>query len=67
MVEGPVRVDHACSSFIGRKPIAIRHGMTIGELARLFNAKFVPGDNAVNGRAVELTVVPMVRRCSLNR
>jgi len=59
VVEGPVRVDHACSTFIARKPIAIRHGMTVGELARLFNAHFVPGDNAVSGRAVELTVVPM--------
>jgi uncharacterized protein YbbC (DUF1343 family) len=33
VVEGPVIVDDACASFVGRKPIAVRHGMTFGELA----------------------------------
>ena len=38
-VEGPV-LEPAYSSFIGLYPIAMRHGMTIGELARMFNEHF---------------------------
>ncbi|RBM12152.1 exo-beta-N-acetylmuramidase NamZ domain-containing protein [Streptomyces sp. PT12] len=50
---GPVlHPEHA--SFVGLKPIAQRHGMTIGELAGLFNAVFVP--EATGGRAAELRV-----------
>lgn len=44
VVEGPVSVDPACASFVGRRPIAVRHGMTVGELAWLFNKCFVPKD-----------------------
>jgi uncharacterized protein YbbC (DUF1343 family) len=39
MVEGPV-LDPRFQSFIGLYPIAMRHGMTVGELARLFNGHF---------------------------
>ncbi|MBV8364109.1 MAG: DUF1343 domain-containing protein, partial [Candidatus Eremiobacteraeota bacterium] len=39
MVEGPV-LDPRFESFIGLYPIAMRHGMTVGELARLFNDHF---------------------------
>ncbi|MBV9149304.1 MAG: DUF1343 domain-containing protein [Candidatus Eremiobacteraeota bacterium] len=39
MVEGPVLEPHF-ESFIGLYPIAMRHGMTVGELARLFNDRF---------------------------
>jgi uncharacterized protein YbbC (DUF1343 family) len=38
-VEGPVLVP-GFESFVGRYPIPMRHGMTIGELARLFNEHF---------------------------
>jgi uncharacterized protein YbbC (DUF1343 family) len=38
-VEGPV-LDPAFSSFIGLYPIPERHGLTIGELAGLFNEHF---------------------------
>ena len=38
-VEGPV-LDPHFASFIGLYPIAVRHGMTVGELARLFNDRF---------------------------
>jgi len=38
-VEGnPLNPD--CSSFVGRYPIPMRHGLTIGELAVLFNTRF---------------------------
>jgi uncharacterized protein YbbC (DUF1343 family) len=37
-VEGPM-LDVGNRSFVGFHPIALRHGMTIGELARLFNAE----------------------------
>ena len=38
-VEGPL-LDPAYASFVGQLPIPLRHGMTIGELARLFNDEF---------------------------
>jgi len=38
-VEGPV-LERSESSFIGLYPIAMRHGMTVGELARMFNEHF---------------------------
>ncbi|WP_327377235.1 DUF1343 domain-containing protein [Streptomyces sp. NBC_01216] len=37
---GPV-LDRAFASFVGREPIAQAHGMTVAELARLFNAEFL--------------------------
>ncbi|MGK5629730.1 exo-beta-N-acetylmuramidase NamZ family protein [Streptomyces sp. URMC 123] len=52
---GPV-LDRAYATFVGREPIAQAHGMTVGELALLFNAAFVP---RVAGRAAELDVVPL--------
>ena len=38
-VEGPV-LEPAFESFIGLYPIPMRHGMTVGELAQLFNDRF---------------------------
>lgn len=50
LVEGPVlEPDHA--SFVGMFPIPLRHGMTVGELAGLFNVEF--------GIGAELHVVPV--------
>ena len=50
VVEGPV-LDPKFSSFIGLYAIPMRHGMTIGELAKLFNDRF--------GIGADLHVVPM--------
>ncbi len=53
--QGPVmHPEHA--SFVGRKAISQQHGMTVGELAGLFNAEFVEADA---GRPAELAVVEM--------
>ena len=41
----------AWASFVGRYPIPMRHGLTLAELARLFNARF--------GIGCDLQVVPM--------
>ena len=49
-VEGPMLV-HGFESFVGQYPIPMRHGMTIGELARLFNDHF--------GIGADLEVVPI--------
>jgi uncharacterized protein YbbC (DUF1343 family) len=49
-VEGPV-LDPKYSSFVGMYPIPLRHGMTVGELALLFNKEF--------GIGADLTVVKM--------
>ncbi len=38
-VEGPM-LEPGYESFVGQYPIPMRHGMTIGELARLFNEAF---------------------------
>ncbi len=50
LVEGPMLV-RGFESFVGQYPIPMRHGMTIGELARLFNEHF--------GIGADLEVVPM--------
>jgi uncharacterized protein YbbC (DUF1343 family) len=50
LVEGPV-TDPRFRSFIRLYPTAFRHGMTIGELAQLFNTRF--------GIGADLRVVPM--------
>jgi uncharacterized protein YbbC (DUF1343 family) len=52
---GPV-LHPAYATFVGRKPIAQAHGMTVGELSRLFNAEWVAGDA---GRPVTLSVVEL--------
>ncbi len=49
-VEGSV-LDPAFATFVGMYPIPTRHGMTVGELARLFNEEF--------GIGADLTVVPI--------
>jgi len=49
-VEGMTLVP-GFESFVGMYPIPMRHGMTIGEIARLFNGHF--------GIAADLEVVPM--------
>ncbi|MFF0746290.1 exo-beta-N-acetylmuramidase NamZ domain-containing protein [Streptomyces sp. NPDC004111] len=48
---GPV-LDRAFATFVGREPIAQAHGMTVAELALLFNAEFLQ-------RPVPLEVVRM--------
>jgi uncharacterized protein YbbC (DUF1343 family) len=50
MVEGPV-LEPEYRSFIGLYPIAMRHGMTVGELAQMFNVAF--------GIHAKLRVIPM--------
>ncbi|MFG2495200.1 exo-beta-N-acetylmuramidase NamZ domain-containing protein [Streptomyces caniferus] len=52
---GPV-LDKAYASFVGREPIAQAHGMTVTELALLFNGEFVP---QAAGRPVELATALM--------
>ncbi|NED91420.1 DUF1343 domain-containing protein, partial [Streptomyces sp. SID11233] len=37
---GPV-LHEEFASFVGREPIAQQHGMTVAELARLFNGEFL--------------------------
>jgi len=43
-VEGPM-LERGFESFVGLYPIPMRHGLTIGELARLFNDTFGLGAN----------------------
>jgi uncharacterized protein YbbC (DUF1343 family) len=49
-VEGPM-LEKGYESFVGQFPIPMRHGMTVGELARLFNEQ--------HGIGAELEIVPM--------
>lgn len=53
-VEGPL-LEPAFSSFVGLHPIPVRHGMTIGELAQMFNGAGWLAD----GQRADLAVVPM--------
>ncbi|NDJ61779.1 MAG: DUF1343 domain-containing protein [Chloroflexi bacterium] len=48
---GPL--DPALASLVGRGPLPIRHGLTVGELARLINAVLLP-------KRAHLTVIPCV-------
>jgi uncharacterized protein YbbC (DUF1343 family) len=43
-IEG-ITLEPGCESFVGLFPIPTRHGMTIGELARLFNEEFGIGSD----------------------
>ncbi|MFJ8674605.1 exo-beta-N-acetylmuramidase NamZ domain-containing protein [Streptomyces sp. NPDC093589] len=52
---GPV-LDKKYASFVGREPIPQAHGMTVAELALLFNREFVP---KAAGRPVPLETVWM--------
>ena len=51
-MEGPLLEYPQHSSFIGLYPVPLRHGLTAGELAQLFNAKFL-------AKPAALSVVPM--------
>ena len=51
-MEGPILEYPEYSSFVGLYPIPLRHGMTVGELARLFNMSFLQ-------QRTNLTVIPM--------
>jgi len=53
-VEGPIRED-SLKSFVGLHPIPIVHGMTVGELAKMFNEEGWLKD----GVKANLSVVPM--------
>jgi uncharacterized protein YbbC (DUF1343 family) len=52
VTEGPILEYPGQSSFIGLYPVPLRHGLTAGELARLFNAKYF-------SRKANLTVIPL--------
>ncbi|MFJ1563142.1 exo-beta-N-acetylmuramidase NamZ family protein [Streptomyces erythrochromogenes] len=54
---GPV-LERPYASFVGREPIALAHGMTAAELARLFNGEFLAAGRAAAG-PVRLTTVAM--------
>ncbi len=41
LTEGPV-LDTAYASFVGRRPLPVRHGMTIGEIGSYFRDEFYP-------------------------
>ncbi|MEO0239426.1 MAG: DUF1343 domain-containing protein [candidate division WOR-3 bacterium] len=49
-VEGPV-LEETYSSFVGLKPLPVRHGMTIGEIALLFKGEYL--------RDINLSVLKM--------
>lgn len=49
-VEGNI-LEESCASFVGRYPIPMRHGLTVGEIALFFNAKY-----NINA---DLKVIPM--------
>ncbi len=50
IIEGSI-LDTAFSTFVGLHPIPFRHGLTMGELAQLFNEEFSIG--------ADLTIVPV--------
>ncbi|MDQ3406335.1 MAG: DUF1343 domain-containing protein [Actinomycetota bacterium] len=62
---GPV-LDPAYASGVGRKAIVQQHGMTVGELARFFDAEFLPADTGGKRlRSLEVIQVQDWRRDTL--
>ncbi len=55
VTDGP-RLDPAFASFVGRVDIPVRHGLTAGELAGLFNEQFLPAEV---GTSLDLQVIGM--------
>jgi uncharacterized protein YbbC (DUF1343 family) len=49
-VEGPV-LDAAFSSFVGQRPLPVRHGMTVGEIGNYLQKEFYP--------SLDLYVIPI--------
>ncbi|MDQ6665218.1 MAG: DUF1343 domain-containing protein, partial [Acidobacteriota bacterium] len=66
-VEGPM-LDHDKLSFVGYFPIPLRHGMTVGELARMFNGenhigadlKVIPVEGWQRGEWFDATALPWI-------
>ena len=58
IMEGPV-LDPDFASGVGKRPISLRHGLTLGEAAKLFNEEFVPTEPFSQGRRANLQVVTM--------
>jgi uncharacterized protein YbbC (DUF1343 family) len=54
IVEGPI-LEEQYKSFVGIHPIALRHGVTVGELARMFNEE----GWLASGVKAKLTIVPL--------
>lgn len=54
VVDGPIRKENF-KSFVAIAPIPIQHGMTIGELANMFNSENWLGDNL----SADLTIIEM--------
>jgi uncharacterized protein YbbC (DUF1343 family) len=50
LIEGPV-LDMAFSSFVGQRPLPVRHGMTIGEIGTYLRNEFYP--------SLDFHVIPM--------
>jgi uncharacterized protein YbbC (DUF1343 family) len=53
IVEGPV-LNLECQSFVGIQQIALRHGMTVGELALMFNGEDWLENGKVDLRIIEI-------------
>lgn len=54
-VDGPIQDDDLVGRFTAYRPMPILHGMTVGELARMFNV----GDAKTAGIGCDLTVIPI--------
>ena len=54
LVEGNI-LEPAFKTFVGLYPIPVRHGMTVGELATMFNSEGWLSD----GKKAQLTVIPL--------
>lgn len=61
---GPM-LDPAFASGVGRKPIVQQHGMTVGELARFFDAEFLPTDAGARLESLEIVKLRGWRRDQL--
>ena len=57
-VGGPVLIEPGLASLVGLKPIALQHGMTVGEISQLFAHEFLPSDpRAAHDHSVRYAVI----------
>ncbi|OLY81106.1 hypothetical protein AYI68_g4792 [Smittium mucronatum] len=66
IIDGDV-LNMAYSSFIGRRSISTQHGMTVAELAMLFNNEFLPVDPELSNSTVKMVELEVVKMSGWDR
>ncbi|OMJ14466.1 hypothetical protein AYI70_g7851 [Smittium culicis] len=66
VVDGEV-ISPGFESQLGKAPISIQHGMTIGELATMFNEEFLPKDQQLSGKSIKKAKLEVIKMTGWDR